>query len=323
MPENIEISALDLRYEMCRLKVPVAEKILLGSIVENGIRDPLQGVDTGDQHILLDGFKRYRCAVKLGIRIVPYVSLATDEACGLIALLRISNARTLSIIEQARFIDELKSVHQMTTAEIADLLEKSKAWVSVRSGIINQMSPCVAEHIFAGRFPVYCFMYTLRSFMRLNEVKTQDIDTFVQSVAGKNLSIRDIDLLAKGYFKGSEDFRKQIQAGNIKWVLEQLKKTLPGATNCTKAEQGIIRMLEICLHCMQKLTVRCATCQFKTDAFLVEANLLSGGIIRQMDSFIKAIGDFYDYTQQTPGHIPAVSGGHETSTDCPSPQCEH
>jgi len=154
MPENIEISALDLRYEMCRLKVPVAEKILLGSIVENGIRDPLQGVDTGDQHILLDGFKRYRCAVKLGIRIVPYVSLATDEACGLIALLRTSNARTLSIIEQARFIDELKSVHQMTTAEIADLLEKSKAWVSVRSGIINQMSPCVAEHIFAGDEPV-------------------------------------------------------------------------------------------------------------------------------------------------------------------------
>jgi hypothetical protein len=143
--------------------------------------------------------------------------LTTDEACGLIALLRASNAGSLSILEQSRLIDELKSVQQMSTAEIAGLLEKSKAWVSVRSGIIKQMSHCVAGHIFAGRFPVYSFMYTLRSFIRLNGVKTQDIDAFVQSVACKNLSIRDIDLLAKGYFKGSEDFRNQIQAGKIKW----------------------------------------------------------------------------------------------------------
>lgn len=323
MPENIEISALDLRYEKCRLKAPGPEKILLVSIVENGIRDPLQGVDVGEHHILLDGFKRYRCAVKLGIGIVPFVSLATDEACGLIALLRTSNAKSLSILEQARFIDELKSVHQMTTAEIAGLLEKSKAWVSVRSGIIGQMSKCVAQHIFAGRFPVYCFMYTLRSFMRLNAAKTDDIDAFVQSVAGKKLSIRDIDLLAHGYFKGPEDFRKQIRAGNTRWVLERLKKPVAVNTKCTKAEQGIIQMLELCLRYMQRLTVRCKTCRFKTDAFLVEANLLSGGIIRQIDSFTKAMGDFYDHTRQTPGHLPAASGGHGASTDCPSPECEH
>jgi len=323
MPENIEISSLDLRYEMCRLKAPGAEKILLGSIVENGIRDPLQGVDAGEQHILLDGFKRYRCAVKLGIGIVPYVSLANDEACGLIALLRVSNAKSLSILEQARFIDELKSVHQMTTAEIAGLLEKSKAWVSVRSGIIGQMSRCVAGHIFAGRFPVYCFMYTLRSFMRLNAVRSDDIDAFVQSVAGKNFSIRDIDLLAYGYFKGSEDFRKQIRAGNIRWILERLKKPVAVDTKYTKAEQGIIRMLEVCLQYMQRLTVRCRTCRFKTDTFLVEANLLSGGIIRQIDSFTKAMGDFYDYTRQTPGDIPALPAGHGGSPDCPSPECEH
>jgi len=323
MLENIEISSLDLRYEMCRLKAPGAEKILLGSIVENGIRDPLQGVDAGEQHILLDGFKRYRCAVKLGISIVPYVSLANDEACGLIALLRVSNAKSLSILEQARFIDELKTVHQMTTAEIAGLLEKSKAWVSVRSGIIGQMSRCVAEHIFAGRFPVYCFMYTLRSFMRLNAVGSDDIDAFVQSVAGKKLSIRDIDLLAYGYFKGSEDFRKQIRTGNLQWVLERLKKPVAVDTKYTKAEQGIIRMLEVCLQYMQRLTVRCRTCRFKTDTFLVEANLLSGGIIRQIDSFTKAMGDFYDYTRQTPGDIPALPAGHGGSPDCPSPECEH
>ena len=127
MAEQIEISSLDLRYEAYRLRSPGAEKTLLASILENGIRDPFQGVDTDGCRILLDGFKRYRCALRLSIGIVPYWSLGDDEASGLIELLRASNARGLSILEQARLIDELKTVHQMSTAEIAGLLEKSKA----------------------------------------------------------------------------------------------------------------------------------------------------------------------------------------------------
>ena len=72
MIEQVEISSLDLRYEACRMKSPGGEKVLLGSILEHGIRDPLQGVDTNAVRILLDGFKRYRCAKRLGIGIVPY-----------------------------------------------------------------------------------------------------------------------------------------------------------------------------------------------------------------------------------------------------------
>ncbi len=240
MPETVEIFTLDLRYEACRLKSAGAEKVLLGSILENGIRDPLQGVDIKSCHILLDGFKRYRCAVKLGIGIVPYTSLGDDEALGLITLLRTSNAKSLNILEQARLIDELQSAHKMSTADIAGMLEKSKVWVSVRAGIIRQMSPTVAAHIFAGRFPVYSSMYTLRLFMLINSVKKEDIHAFVDLVAGRGLSIREIDLLASGCFKGPEDFRQQIGAGNIAWGLDRLKKArcsrlvpcpAPGACN--------------------------------------------------------------------------------------------
>ena len=67
MTEQVEISSLDLRYENCRLKAAGSEKTLLVSILQNGIRDPLQGVDRDGNRILLDGFKRRRCAGKLGI----------------------------------------------------------------------------------------------------------------------------------------------------------------------------------------------------------------------------------------------------------------
>ena len=210
MVEQVEISSLDLRFKGYRLKSKAAERMLLASISENGIRDPLLGVDAKDARILLDGFKRYRCAKKLRIAIVPYCSLAEDVGVAIVELLRISNAGSLGILEQARLIDELKSVYQMSTKDIAQYLEKSKAWVSVRSGIAREISPVVMNRIFKGQFPVYAYMYVLRPFIRINKIKGEEIDEFVNLVAGKGLSIRDIKRLAHGYFKGSDEFRRQI-----------------------------------------------------------------------------------------------------------------
>ena len=93
MIEQVEISSFDLRFEGYRLKNKRAETSLLVSILENGIKDPLQGVDSEESRILLNGFKRYRCARKLNIDIVPYRSLAGDTAGGIIELLRVSEAK--------------------------------------------------------------------------------------------------------------------------------------------------------------------------------------------------------------------------------------
>ena len=91
MVEQVEISSLDLRYQGFRMRCPGAEKALLLSILDKGILNPLQGIDTEPSRILLDGFKRYRCAHKLGIGIVPYCSLSSDEASGIIAAKKVSS----------------------------------------------------------------------------------------------------------------------------------------------------------------------------------------------------------------------------------------
>jgi len=216
MVEQIEILSLDLRYEGHRLKSNSTEKALLASIIEHGIRAPLQGVNLGSEiRILLNGFKRYRCAKKLNINIVPYHSFGSDEPLGIIELIRLSNSKRLSILEQAKLIDELKNVHGMYNDDIAGLLEKSKSWVSMRAGLMEEMSEYVMEQIFNGDFPAYSFMYTLRQFIRMKSISKQDIDEFVKAVSGRGLSIRDIELLASGFFKGSKGFRQQIKKGDI------------------------------------------------------------------------------------------------------------
>jgi len=303
MIEQVEISSFDLRYESCRMKSKVTENMLVGSMLEYGIRDPLQGVDTNEVRILLDGFKRYRCAKRLGIGIVPYLSLGDDEASGIIELLRISNSRSLSILEQAKLIDELMTTHSMSNWEIARSLEKSKSWVSVRTGIIGEMSECVRNKIFSGKFPVYSYMYTLRQFMRINYVTKKDVDEFVNLVSGKHLSLRDIELLAHGFFKGSEEFRQQIKKGNIMWGLSRLKETFANTTACTELEQRMLKDLEITRKYMQRVTFRSKDTRFKTSSFYSQANLLSGGIVRQLDIFSKSIREFYDRSGQTQSHL--------------------
>jgi hypothetical protein len=225
--------------------------------------------------------------------------MGTDEVLGIIELIRISNAKSLSILEQARFVDELKSVHKMSTAEIAALLERSKAWVSVRSGIIHEMSDHVLGEIFKGRFPVYAYMYTLRPFIRINGINSKEIDTFVHSVAGKNLSIRDIEILAHGYFKGPDEFREQIKSGNISWGLNRLKETSANTTDCTETERGMLRDLEITLKYMQRVTYKSRDKRYKSNVFFAQANLLAGGILSKVDMFSKALKDFHDRSGKT------------------------
>jgi hypothetical protein len=108
--ELVEVAQLDLRYEGCRLKSPAAEDRLLAAIAQAGIQEPLQGVEVAGVRILLNGFKRLRCARKLHLATVPFVALATDETAGIVCLLRAANDHALSLLEQARFLDELKGV---------------------------------------------------------------------------------------------------------------------------------------------------------------------------------------------------------------------
>lgn len=296
MVQTVEISKFDLRYESYRMKNDVAERKLFELIQQRGIHEPLQGIDRDHKRLLLNGFKRYRCARMLNINVVPYISLGNDEAECIIKLIRCSNAQSLTILEQAKLIEELRSVHKMCVAEIAEMLERSKSWVSMRTGILKEMSPVISDNIFSGKFPVYSYMYTLREFIRMNSITKEVIDKFVISVSGKKLSIRQISQLAHGYFRGSNDLRQQIENGRISWVLNTLSESNQDKTDCTEIERNMLRELEIVQKYIQRLIHKSEDTRYSNNAFYAQANLLAGGILRELDNFKKSISIFYDRT---------------------------
>ena len=294
MSENVELSTLDLRYEGHRLRDNAREARLLASIAQRGIEEPLQGVDTPDARLLLDGFKRYRSARKLGIDCVPYVSLGEEEATGILNLMRVSTDKALGILEQARFLVDLLSIHGMSLAEVAETLSRSKGWVCMRRRLLDEMSPAIQEILFRGAFPVYSYMYTLRPFMRMNANRRDEIERFVRAVAGQRLSVRDIELLAQAYFGGPASLREAIEGGKLNWSLEQLKSVPEDREACSVFERGLLRELQVLRKSMQRVMAQCHDPRLASRAFHAQANLLSGGLLSTLAPFSERMKELHD-----------------------------
>jgi hypothetical protein len=294
MSESVELSSLDLRYEGYRLRDDAREARLLVSITQRGIEDPLEGVDRPPLRILLNGFKRCRCAQKLGIECVPYVSLGQEEATGILNLMRGSTDKALGILEQARFLVDLLTVHGLSLTEVAETLGRSKAWVSLRRSLLAEMSPPIQKTLFRGAFPVYSYLYTLRAFRRMNGVTQEQIEQFVKSVAGQRRSVRDIELLARAYFQGPASLREAIEAGKLSWPLEQMKRVPDDVEGCSEFERVLLQDLQIVGKYLRRVMTKCQDARLKSRVFHAQAHLLSGGLLSSLPSFQERMKAFYD-----------------------------
>jgi len=298
MAREVELCSLDLRYEGCRMKNAGLEGRLLTSMAQGGIQEALEGVEVKGASILLNGFKRYRCARKLQLRTLPYAAVGEDEAAGIMNLLRLANNRGLSILEQAAFLDELNTTRHLSVAQIAQELSRSKSWVSMRLGLIAEMSEAIRAKLFSGAFPVYPYMYTLRRFMRMNGVTAEQVEQFVTALSGKHLSVREVEQLAEGYFRGPDSFRQEILKGNLALPLKWLREVPQNPEGCSEFERVLLGDLEITQKYMQRVMGKIQDQRLKSRVFHAQANLLSAGILSRVPAFNQSLKQLHDRSGQ-------------------------
>jgi predicted transcriptional regulator len=298
MAREIELDSLDLRYEGFRLKESAVEGKLLASIAQRGIEEPLEGVEVKEVKILLNGFKRLRCARKLGLATVPYGSLGQDEVVGIVSLLRTSHKRVLSILEEAAFVTELKNTRQMNVAQIASELSRSKAWVNVRLGLLIGMSEKVRQKLFSGAFPVYAYMNPLRHCMRITGVTQAQVDELVLALSGHGLSVREVTQLAHGCFRGPESLRQEILKGNFALPLQWMQQAAQKCPECSDFERIMLDDLEKTQKYMQRVMGKSLDPQLKSRAFHAQSHLLSAAIISRSRAFVHTLRKLYDRSGQ-------------------------
>jgi hypothetical protein len=137
-------------------------------------------------------------------------------------------------------------------------------------------------------------MVTLRPFMRINGVGQKEMEQFIQAVAGQRLSVREIELLAHGYFRGPASLRQAIDQGNWKWSLEQMQTVPETCAGCNDFERSLLRDLERLLKSIGRVMTRCDDPRLETRDFYAQANLLVASLLSRRESFFKKMEEFHD-----------------------------
>lgn len=324
MTNTVEISHLDTRYEYLRLKDKGLEYAIQSSILEQGILEPLCVIALSDtERVLLDGYKRYRCAVRLRLSTVPVLTWEGDAAVGILKLLRFSSGKGLTAVEEAGLVDELHRVHQLSMVEIARRLGRSVSWVSLRLGLLREMGDVVRKRIFSGEFPVRSYMYSLRHFTRVKSgVLKEPVSVFVGCVAGKGLSGRDIDRLAQAYFKGGAVMKSQIEKGELDWTLRQLKEGDAGqekpCNNLSELESRVLSQLETVGAYSVKLSYGLKDTRLVSHDFFAYGTEAAKKVLRNWDGFHHTLQEFYDSARTKRDDHNAASVGQAQESDCPA-----
>ena len=217
---------------------------------------------------------------------------------------------------------ELLSTHEMTLGDVAEMLSRSKAWVSMRRNLLSEMSPAIQQVLFRGAFPAYSYMVTLRPFMRINGVDPKEIERFVQAVAGTKLSVREIERLAHGYFRGASSLRQAIDQGKWKWTLDQMQAVGDDSEGLSEFERCLLRDLERLLQAMQNVTTQCDDSRLQSRGFYAQANLLLASLLGRRESFFKKMEKFYDRTGRAECHLSVTSSGDVAARDQPPAACQ-
>ena len=93
--------------------------------------------------------------------------------------------------------------------------------------------------------------------------------------------------------------RQQIEQGNTSWALARLKQTAPNTPDCSQSEQKLLQDLALVKKTMLKIILDPSNKDDRSSSFYAQVNLLTGGILKSMNSFSTTVRDFHDRSRQT------------------------
>jgi hypothetical protein len=100
------------------------------------------------------------------------------------------------------------------------------------------------------------------------------------------------------YFRGPESLRKEIDAGNWKWSLDQLQSVPEDPEACNDTEKSLLRDFETLLKSMSRIQVRSTHKNLQSRSFFAQAHLLVGRLLSDRETFFQNLEEFYDRSGQ-------------------------
>jgi len=155
-PESIISASLerfDPDLERLRHSTDAAIEKMRRSLKDQGQLAPVIAVEEPDRLLLVDGFKRYRAARKMGWTSLNTAVITADRKKARAMLYLLNRSGGFSMIQEALLVAELIDIEGLTRTETAILMDRHKSWVSRRMGMIRQLSPDMIEALLLGLLP--------------------------------------------------------------------------------------------------------------------------------------------------------------------------
>lgn len=138
-----------------RIIRPESVRQMEASMRTGGQLQPLILQKADDGYKIIDGIKRYRAAVELGIKELQALVWDVDPAMAKAMILHYNRHNSsLSMYEQGLIVSSLVRDHRMSQKEVSRLLRQSHSWVCRRLGMIERLLDEVQDAIRMGSISV-------------------------------------------------------------------------------------------------------------------------------------------------------------------------
>ena len=118
------------------------------------------------------------------------------------------------------------------------------------------------------------------------------------AVSGKKLSVREIEQLAHGYFRGPAVVSRGDPRRALALPLDRMRQVPQDPDGCNEFERVLLDDLEITQKYMQRVMGKSQDRRLKSRAFLAQAHLLTAGILSRARAFFEVMRQLHDRSGQ-------------------------
>ncbi|MEI7989912.1 MAG: ParB/RepB/Spo0J family partition protein [Chloroflexota bacterium] len=138
-----------------RLIQPEAVRSMELSMRLSGQLQPLILLKNDDGYHIIDGIKRYRAALEIGLEELQSLVFEVDVVMAKAMILHYNrHSSSLSMYEQGLIVCSLIHDHGMSQREVARVLRQSHSWVCRRLSLIEKLRPEVQDALRMGSITV-------------------------------------------------------------------------------------------------------------------------------------------------------------------------
>ena len=193
---------------------------LASSIRNQGIIQPLVVRRKGDQYELIAGERRWRAAMRAGLKQVPVVVRdASDHEVLQLALVENLQREDLNPIEEANGYRRLQEEFQWSQEEMAEKVGKSRPAIANSMRLLT-LPHEVQQEIAAGRLPAG----QGRALLALQSEPL--IVSACRQVIAKGLSTRETERLVRSFKSGKRRHRDVSLDPNLRAIVEEMQRAL-------------------------------------------------------------------------------------------------